>query len=177
MEVTNLVDEKPCVELQTSKCPTEMSTTESLDQDHELSTTVSLDQDSCTEDWSYLTSDFDGAPPSPREAASTTVAGWENVSNRLSRVFQRVDLDEEGDDQDNVEDLGPDMAANFRPPPGLTLEPKDSARCLTPDLGTPPGLTINTAVATTKDEVNAWRLLSLRLAGVVADPQSEEMDM
>ena len=99
-----------------------------------------------------------------------------------------------------LEDLCLDMTAHFRPPPGLTLEieanhaepslakrlsgtfqkmslDEDTSPFLEPDFGPPPGLTIDTSAVNNKVDGSAWCVLSLQLAGVVADLQSEEMDM
>jgi len=111
MDAVPLVDEMTCVVRSTSDLPTELSTAESSDQD------------SCVGYWTDSTSD-QGESPQQSPAEGTPPSDWSGVGRRLSRVFQNFDSDEDDDVEDFAE---PSSLPSFRLPPGLTVEPLDTA--------------------------------------------------
>merc|ERR550532_179225 len=120
MEAAPLVDEMTCVVCSTSDLPTELSTAESSDQD------------SCVGYWTDSTSD-QGESPQQNPAESSPVSDWSGVGRRLSSVFQNFDSDEDDDAEDFAE---PSSLPRFRLPPGLTVEPVDTAISYSSDLAT-----------------------------------------
>merc|ERR1719410_1835540 len=110
MEAAPLVDVLTCVVRSISDLPTELSTVETSDQD------------SCVGYWTDYTSD-QGDSPQHNAAEISPVSDWSDVGQRLSRVFQNFDYDDDDDAEDFAE---PSLLSSLRLPPGLTLEPLDA---------------------------------------------------
>jgi len=124
METAHLVDEMTCVVRSTSDLPTDLSTAESSDQD------------SCVGYWTDSTSDR-GDNPQLNSSETSPVSDWTDVGQRLSRVFQNFDSDEEDDAEDFAE---PSSLPIFRLPPVLTLEALDAASGCSSDVATEDGV-------------------------------------